>query len=241
LWACCVSATQPAHNYSDKTVAELLELLENKDSTVRHCAASFLGERYRNPKAIVINGPIHKPNSPSPEFPIPPQVVPKLAEHLKTDPDLSVRMCAVFALRDLRFRTNTTPILVSGLDDKDGLIRIRTCTALIDISQEYSEPLTERVIPTLTQCLAPNGEIEDIWQAAYASEQLGSAGRPLIPAWSDSKSMNRPKYDTTQKERSLRLGTRTRRAGHNEVVGQLPAGKAGFRLPVCPGFSARPA
>lgn len=182
LWACCAAAMQPAHNYSDKTVAELLELLENNDSTVRHCAAIFLGERYRNPKAIAINGPVHKPNSPSPELPIPAQVVPRLAEHLKTDPDVSARMCSVFALRDLRFRTNTTPILVAGLEDKDVLIRIRTCTALIDISQDYSEPLAERVIPTLTQCLAPDGEIENIWQAAYACEQLGGAGKSLIPA-----------------------------------------------------------
>ena len=50
---CSVSAMQPAYNYSDKTVAELLELLKNKDSTVRHCAAIFLGERYRNPKSMV--------------------------------------------------------------------------------------------------------------------------------------------------------------------------------------------
>jgi len=88
----------------------------------------------------------------------------------------------VFALDDLKFRTNTTPLLVTGLDDKEKLIRIRTCTALIEISRDYSEPLTERVIPTLTQCLAPEGQIEEIWQAAYASEELGSAGRPLIPA-----------------------------------------------------------
>jgi len=93
-----------------------------------------------------------------------------------------VRMCAVFALCDLRFRTNTTPVLLAGLDDKDVVIRIRTCTALIDISRDYSEPLAERVIPTLIQCLKPDGEVEDIWQAAYACEQLGAAGKPLIPA-----------------------------------------------------------
>jgi hypothetical protein len=181
FFACSVGAMQPTYNYSDKTVAELLELVENKDSTVRHCAAIFLGDRYRNPKAIVIDGPVHKPDSPPPEFPIPAQVVPSLAQHLKTDPDLSVRMCAVFALRDLRFHTNTTSILVTGLDDKDVLIRIRACTALIDISQDYSEPLVERVIPTLIQCLSPDGEVENIWQAAYAAEELGDAGKPVIP------------------------------------------------------------
>src|SRR5215469_10841038 len=89
--ACRASAMQPTYNYSDKTVAELLELLENKDSTVRHCAAIFLGDRYRNPEAIEVDGPIHQPNSPPPQFPIPPQVVSHLTEHLKTDPDVLVR------------------------------------------------------------------------------------------------------------------------------------------------------
>jgi hypothetical protein len=179
--ACRVGAIQPKHNYSDKTVGELLELLENRDSTVRYCAAIFLGARYRNPKTIVSDWPIPKPNSPAPEFPIPAQVVPRLAQHLKTDPDWDSRVGAVFALRDLRFRTNTIPALVAGLDDRDVLIRIRTCTALIDISHDYSEPLVERVIPTLSQCLAPDGEVEHIWQAAYAAEELGAAAKPLIP------------------------------------------------------------
>jgi len=161
LWTCCTSATQPLHNYSDKTVAELLELLENKDSTVRQCAASYLGDRYRDPEAVVIRGLIRKPYCPSPELPIPLLVVARFAEHLKTDPDLSVRICAVRALRDLRFRTNTTPILVAGLNDKEVLIRVRTCTALIDISKDYSEPLAECVIPTLAQCLRPGGRVGD--------------------------------------------------------------------------------
>ena len=74
--ACCVQATQPTYNYSDKTVTELLELLENKESTVRHCAAIFLGDRYRYPEAVVINGPSKKPGSPKPEFPLPTLVIP---------------------------------------------------------------------------------------------------------------------------------------------------------------------
>ena len=175
-------AAQPTHNFSDRTVAQLLELLESKDGTVRHCAAIFLGDRYRNPKAVVVNSPIHKPNSPPPEFPIPALVIPQLGHHLKSDPNVSVRMCAVFALRDLRFRTNTTPILLTGLDDKEVIIRIRTCRALIDISRDYSEPLHTRAIPTLIGCLDPKGEIEQIWQAAYAAEQLGTNGMAVVPA-----------------------------------------------------------
>ena len=45
------SGTQPTHNFSDKSVSELLALLESTDPVVRHCAAIFIGDRYRNPKA----------------------------------------------------------------------------------------------------------------------------------------------------------------------------------------------
>jgi hypothetical protein len=175
-------AAQPTHNFSDRTVAELLELLENKEGTIRHCAAIFIGDRYRNPNADSVNGPIHKPNSPPPEYPIPTQVIPRLGHHLKSDPDRLVRMCAVAALRDLRFRTNTTPILLTGLDDTDVIIKIRTCTALIDISHEYSEPLHPRTIPTLINCLDPKWEADQLWQAAYAAEQLGTNGTAVVPA-----------------------------------------------------------
>jgi len=168
---------QPAHNFSDKTIPELLLLLEDKDSTVRHCAAIFIGDRYRNPNAVVINGPIHKPNSPSPEFPIPWKVIPALS-----DADWAVRACAIHALDELRFHTNTTPLIALALDDKDTLIRVRACTALIDISHEYQEPLHSKVIPTLDGCLNPAGGVEEIWQAAYAAEALEKDGTPLIPA-----------------------------------------------------------
>jgi len=176
------SAAQPVHNFSDKPVAELLSLLESTDATVRHCAAMFIGERYRNPKAIVVNGPIIKPNSPAPEFPIPDKVIPALTAHLKTDADWAVRVCALFALSDLRFHTDTTPIVALALDDKDKLIRIRACTALIDISHDYSEPLHAKTIPTLIGCLDSRGEDEQIWQAAYASGQLGPNGGAVFPA-----------------------------------------------------------
>lgn len=184
---CHARATQPSLNFSDKSVAQLLELLENKDGTVRHCAAIAIGDRYRDPSQFVVNGLIQKPNSPARQLPLPPQVVPKLAEHLKSDPDLNVRICAVHALRDLHFETNTTAVLLIGLDDKDSLVRIRTCSALITTSRARSLPLHERVIPTLIQCLDPKGEVERIWQAAYAAEPLGTNGVALVPALRELK------------------------------------------------------
>jgi hypothetical protein len=204
-------AAQPRHNFSDKTVAELLSLLESNDASVRHCAAIFIGDRYRNPKAIVVNGPTHKPNSPAPEFPIPSRVIPAMTVHLETDADWAVRVCALGALRDLRFHTNTTPIVASALDDKDTLIRIRACSALIDISHDYSEPLHTRTIPTLIGSLDPKGEIEQIWQAAYAAEQLGTNGTALVPALRTLASHDSPKVRHYAEKALLRIEPATKK------------------------------
>lgn len=176
------SGVQPTHNFSDRTVPELLSLLESTDPQVRQCAAIFIGDRYRNPEAIVIDAPRHKPNSPAPEYPIPNRVIPALTTHLKTDADRSVRVCALEALCNLRYHTNTTPIVALALNDKDTLMRINACTALINISHDYSETLHTQAIPTLIGCLDPKGEIEQVWQAAYAAEQLGTNGTAVVPA-----------------------------------------------------------
>ena len=186
-------AGQPVRNYSDKTIAQLMSLLESSDATERHCAAIFIGDRYRNPKANVINGPTHKPNSPAPEFPIPSRVIPALTAHLQTDGDWRVRACALGALRDLRFHTNTTPSVALALNDKDTLVRIRACSALIDISHDYSESLHTDVIPTLVCCLDPKGEVEQLLQAAYAAEQLGVQGVGVVPALRTLKHHDSPK------------------------------------------------
>jgi hypothetical protein len=176
-------AIQPRYNYSDKSVSELLGLLENNDATIRACAAIFLGDRFRDPKEILVNGPIHKTNNPPPELPVPNNVILKLSAHLKSDQDFGVRLCAVAALKDLKFHTNTTPFLVSALTNQYSLVRIRASSALIEISHKYSEKLPAPVIPTLKQCLLDSKEdVEIIWQAAYATEQLGKDGQSLIPA-----------------------------------------------------------
>src|SRR2546430_9404452 len=81
-----------AHDFSDKTIAQLLDLLESNDRAVRVDAALYLGYRYRKP-GIEINPPTYKEQHP--EFPLPSQVVPRLAEHLKLDLDYEVRIEAM--------------------------------------------------------------------------------------------------------------------------------------------------
>jgi hypothetical protein len=202
---CAVYGMQPTHNFSDKTVPELLALLESNDSKVRHCAAIFIGDRYRNPKEIVVNGPIHKPNSPAPEFPIPSRVIPALTAHLKTDADWTVRVCALGALEHLRYHTNTTPIVALALDDKDASVRVRACAALLQISQDYSESLHARVIPTLKACLDPKGETEQLWYSAWTAGEFGTNGVVLLPALRVLTTHDSPKVRRYAEEALLRI------------------------------------
>ena len=168
----------PAHDFGGKTVAQLLELLESTDGGVREDAALFLGYRYRKPGAV-INPPTYKEQHP--ELPLPPQIIPRLIEHLKSDPDHLVRLQAMRALHDLRYRTNTTSLVVTGLEDTNALVRIWTCEALIDISHEYSDPLPARVVPTLAQSLSVDTTEDPAWLAAYIAGHLGAAGKELLP------------------------------------------------------------
>jgi len=167
-----------AHDYSDKTVAEVLELLESNDRGLRVDAAMFLGYRYRKP-GVVVNPPTYKEQHP--EFPLPPHLVPSLASHLRSDPDDLVRIVAMRALGDLRSCTNTTGLVAEGLADTNSLVRIHTCETLIDISHDYSEPLVAEVVPTLRRCLLVDGDVEPTWIAAWVTGHLGSAGTPLLP------------------------------------------------------------
>ena len=164
---------------SDKTVAQLLDLLESPNSRMRIGAAASIEYRYLKPGRIQINPPTYKEQRP--EFPLPPQVVPRLADHLKWDWDYRVRIEAARALCALRSCTNTTPFVVRGLDDTNSYVRVWTCNALIDISRDYRECIGTRVIPTLKECLGVDNPEEPTWIAAWISGQLGDAGQLVLP------------------------------------------------------------
>jgi hypothetical protein len=178
LTASCAFGMLADHDYSNKTVAQLLTLLESTNSHVREDAALFLGYRYRKP-GIEVNPPTYEEQHP--EFPLPLEVIPRLATHLKSDSDYGVRIEAVRALRDLRSCTNTTPVMVAGLGDTNTCVRIWTCSALIDVSQDYLEPVVASVVPALRQALTIDGDEDPTWVAAWISGHLGAAGRPLLP------------------------------------------------------------
>ncbi len=174
-------AAEPAYNFSDKSVSELLRLLGDSDASKRECAAIFLGLRYQNPDRPHLDPPLLKLGSPAPELPVSSQVISALSNHL-SDPEVGVRLCALSALEDLRYRTNVTAIIVDALTNDSTLVKIRTAATLTRISDDYHESLPAPVVPTLIDCLNPGESPDDLWQAAYYVGCLGSKGSAAIPA-----------------------------------------------------------
>jgi HEAT repeat protein len=156
--ACGVYAAQPRYNFSDKTVAELLELLESKDSTIRDCAAIFLGDRYRNPKVTVINAPIHKPNSPP--------------------PDARVRIDVLSVLADFEAHAHEIiPFMLNGLRDQDPWVRLCAAHGLGRFAKE-----PEVAVPGLIQVLLEDKDDRPRRTAAEALGYFREQGKPAIPA-----------------------------------------------------------
>ena len=175
-------AVQPPLNFSEKPVSDLLKLLHDKDAKVRQSAAIFIGLRYKDPRSIKVNEPHIRVRSVAPEFPMPDSVLAGLVQLACSDPDDGVRICAVQALRDLRFCTNTTPLLKRALTNESVLVRIRAANALREITTEYREALPEEVVPILTAIVESRASADELWQAAYALGQLGRTANAAAPA-----------------------------------------------------------
>lgn len=173
----------PPFDYSDKRIDELVGLLNDTNIEKRECATYFLGVRYMNPyRPDLLNRPVLKHGSPKPEFPIPTEVIPKLAALLAQDSSVGVRLSALGALENIRYQTNTSPIIVAALTNTFTLVRMHAAESLNRISKQYSEPLPSQVVPTLIDCLNSSEDPEEIWQAALTVGNMGVSAKDAIPA-----------------------------------------------------------
>jgi HEAT repeat protein len=164
-----------------KTDQELISLLNDNDSSVRCIAVMVLGLRFDNPHAPVILSPI-SPQTPHPEgTAMPNELVEKTSVLAKGDGDLKVRLSALKALSSFKCRTNTTPILTILLEDHSCIIRIRAAQALISFKHEYHEPISDKTVQVLIDCLNPNNSSDDIWQAAETLGNLGVRAKQSLP------------------------------------------------------------
>ena len=173
-------AVQPAYDYSQKPISELLLLLEHSDAQKRVCASIYLGKNYANPNQVSINFiPLSRERS-SMLLPSE-QIENALRQHLEGDPDVGVRLSALAALEDMRYRINTTPVINKALSNEVVIIRIRAVDSLIRMSKTYHDPLPDNVVATLVECLTTDNDPDELWQAIYTLGHLGSRAKAAIP------------------------------------------------------------
>jgi HEAT repeat protein len=173
------SAVPPSFDFSHETVDQLIQLLNSDDPKKRGSAASYLGDRFADPSSLRIDIlPAPEALRPTRDAALPANILPALNRLLTSDTNLSVRLCVLGALWNLKFRTNTTPLLAHAMNDPNAYARLRAANYLIEIAQRYKEPLHENIIPILRDSLT-DIDTEVQWQAALAAGQLGSKAVPL--------------------------------------------------------------
>ena len=121
-----------------KSDVELLELLSSSDSATRCACLMALGFRFRNPDTPVILGPALAQEAHSQGTPMPNGLLERTAALAKSDSDLKVRVAAVMALSSFKFRTNTSQVLATLLEDRSCIIKIRAAQALIGFVDDRS-------------------------------------------------------------------------------------------------------
>ena len=170
----------PMQDIERKSDLELVNLLTNGDSEIRCASLIVLGLRFDDPNVPMLMSQILTETHPK-EVALPPVLLERTVSLAKSDEDLRVRLAAVIALGQFRFRTNTAPILMALLRDRICIIRIRAAQALIDFEDDYHEPICGSVVPTLISCLDTNNSPDDIWQAAETLGDLGAQAKEALP------------------------------------------------------------
>lgn len=189
-----------------KSDMELMELLNDSDGTTRCACLMALGSRFRNPNTPVILAPaVAEAAAHSQGVPMPKGLLEKTSALAKSDGDLRVRLAAVMALSSFKFHTNTSPVLTTLLEDQCCIIRIRAAQALIGFMGAYHEPISDRVVQALVDCLDPNNSPDDLWQAAATLGNLGRRAKEALPSLEELEKHDSPQVRRYAREAVLKV------------------------------------
>ena len=162
-------AIQPPPGFNDKTVGELLPMLDSPDvETRKNATAGISWQLERNEisptniEPTLIKATLSKTES--------------LFEH---EESRVVRLGCVAILLNLDTWTNTVQALTQTTDDKDYFVRVRAITALFYVSRNRHEQLSTNVILRLKECLKSTNDTEVLWQAAFVAGE--SRAKELLP------------------------------------------------------------
>jgi HEAT repeat protein len=195
-----VAAAPSTEEIGRETDSELIDSLTNNESSVRCASLTVLGLRFNDPEALVIMSAIWWQTPHSKGVALPKTLLGTTVSLAKNDSDLRVRLAAVMALEMFKYRTNTTPILNSLLEDPTCIIRIRAAQGLIDFADDYHEPISEKVVSALIGCLNTNNSPDDIWQAEETLGYLGAQAKEALPLLAKLKHSKSPEVQEYAKE-----------------------------------------
>lgn len=163
-------AIQPPPGFNDKTVKELLPLLDSSNVETRKNATAGISWQLEQQQLSLTN--------------IQPIIVQatllKASSLLKHDESRVVRLGCIAILLELDAWTNTVQALNQAANDKDHLVRVRGITALYYVCQNHHEKLTTNVLSRLKECLKLSNDSEILWQASFVAGE--SRAQQLLPA-----------------------------------------------------------
>jgi len=151
-------AIQPPPGFEDKTVKDLLPLLDNPSAEIREKATAGISWQLGRNEFSLTN--------------VEPTVVAATLEKttslFKHEENRAVRIGCVAILLGLNSWTNTFPAIVQTTGDKDYLVRVRAISALLYVTNARHEQVPSIVLSRLEDCLK-SSDIETLWQAALAA------------------------------------------------------------------------
>lgn len=163
-------AIQPPPGFNDKTVSELLPLLDNPNPEIRKNATAGISWQLEQNQITPTN--------------IEPEIVKatlsKTSALFKREENRIVKLGCIAVLLDLDTWTNTVEALTETTNDKDCLVKVRAITALIYVSKRHNEQTPGIAISRLDECLKSSSDPEILWQAALAAGE--SRKKELLPS-----------------------------------------------------------
>jgi HEAT repeat protein len=163
-------AIQPPPGFNDKTVSELLPLLDSPNTEIRKNATAGISWQLEQNQITLTNI----------ESGVVKATLSKTSALFKHEENQLVRLGCIAILFNLDTWTNTALALTETINDKDYLVRVRAITALIYVDERHKEQIPSIAISRLDECLKSSTDPEILWQAALAAGE--SREKEFLPS-----------------------------------------------------------
>lgn len=180
-----ISGMQPPPGYDDKSIKELLTMLDSASRGIRENATAGIAWQLGREKNKLTNVDAELVR----------QVYSRASILVTNDESSVVRVAGITVLLELSSWTNTSPVLMQSTNDKDQGVRLGAITALLQVSRSRHEQMPPTAISRLEECLDPKADSNILWQAAWAAgESRSPQFVPLLQTLSQSSNTKVRRY-----------------------------------------------